>query len=165
MTFDKASTDQQPQLADLSDLAFDLTRWPFYWVTQASARYLLLLEKQLKSSDLDIPTWRVLMLLNSGASRSVSYLAQHSITKLSTMTRIVKRMCEQGLAQVEPSKTDARVTEVRLTEAGRAARRTAWHHAQQIVGDALHDIPRDDMQALKQTLSAIVANFDRSQEP
>jgi MarR family transcriptional regulator, organic hydroperoxide resistance regulator len=148
----------------MKDLDFDLKRWPFYWITQVSARYLQRLEQNLKGDGLDIPTWRVLMLLNSGTPRSVSYLAQHSITKLSTMTRIVKRMCDQGLAEVAQSSADARVTEVWLTDLGREARQVAWAQAQAIVIDALHDIPRQDMQALKKTLSAIVANLDNDSE-
>ena len=143
----------------MSDVDFDLKRWPFYWITQVAARYLQLLEQNLKRSDLDIPTWRVLMLLNTGAPRSVSYLSQHSITKLSTMTRIVKRMCDSGLAEVAPSSTDARVTEVRLTDLGRQAREVAWTHAHEIVADALEDIPRDEIQNLKEVLGKILSNF------
>ncbi|MEX0300578.1 MAG: MarR family transcriptional regulator, partial [Kordiimonas sp.] len=46
--------------------SFELEKWPFYLITRTSSTYMKTLEAELKGGDLDIPSWRVLMLLGGG---------------------------------------------------------------------------------------------------
>ena len=122
---------------EFEDGPFDVHEWPFYWLTKVYGRYISEMELSLKPVELDIPRWRVLMLLKDDRARSVSYLSEEAITKLSTMTRIVQRMKQDGLLVTRPRETDQRVTEVLLTENGRRARMLARQKADDIYAKAL----------------------------
>ena len=71
---------------------FDRRAWPFYWITQVAAKYERVIEVRLKELELDIPSWRVLMLMQEDKPRSISFLADQCISKQPTLTRIVYRM-------------------------------------------------------------------------
>lgn len=102
---------------------FNFMEWPFYWLARADRSYLSILETALARRDLDIASWRVLMILHARRSASVSEIAEHSIVKLSTMTKIIQRMQAAGLVTNHPSKSDGRITMVTITP--RARKRAA----------------------------------------
>ena len=78
---------------------FSYEEFPFYWLARVHAIYSLEMEKVLKKLGTDIPTRRVLLMLRLHGTVSVSELANHAIIKLSTLTRIVQRMREEGLVE------------------------------------------------------------------
>ena len=53
--------------------SFNRREWVFYWVTLLAAKYEQKLEIHLKKEGLDIPSWRVLMLMDPDKPRSVSF--------------------------------------------------------------------------------------------
>jgi len=59
-----------------------------------------------------------LWILNENGESSISEISTHAIAKLSTITKIVYRMKDDGLVDTAPSPEDGRVTHVRITEAG-----------------------------------------------
>jgi len=79
------------------------------------------MEKLLKRIDLDIPRWRVLNILFENDDSSISEISEHAVAKLSTITKIVYRMKDDGLVETSQSTQDGRVTQVSLTAAGRQA--------------------------------------------
>lgn len=111
---------------------FHIAEWPFYWLARATGRYLQEMETALKPLGLDVPRWRTLMVLSEFDPASVSEIADHAIVKLSTMTRIVQRMAEDGLVRLDTRTSDARVTEVSLTAHGKIAARDAWVEADRL---------------------------------
>ena len=139
---------------------FDVQKSPFYWLTKAYGRYIAEMELSLKEVELDIPRWRVLMLLEEERARSISYLAQEAIAKLSTMTRIVQRMQQDGLLITRPRASDQRVTEALLTVNGRRARLLALQKADDIYTRALGTLPSADVDALNASLSKIHTNLE-----
>ena len=100
---------------------FQLEDSPFYWLTRVSGRYLLQMERHLKAIGMDVPRWRVLMILAEDEPATITNLSERSVVKLATMTRIVQRMAADGLVTTEGSITDGRVTQVSMTAAGRDA--------------------------------------------
>jgi len=152
----EASDNKKPQK---STIPFDREKWPFYWMTKANGLYLATLEKSLKDSDLDIPSWRALMLLDGDDARSISFLAKESIIKLSTMTRIIQRMEKDELVIVRQRARDARVTEALLTPKGREARKVAWALAEDVMEKAFEGISTSDLQDLMKILMRVTANF------
>ncbi|WP_232846460.1 MarR family winged helix-turn-helix transcriptional regulator [Amphritea pacifica] len=76
------------------------------------------MEKTLKPLGMDIARWRVAVLLSLYGTLSISDIAEHAIGKLPTMTKIVYRMRDAGLVEVNASETDGRVTVVSLTDEG-----------------------------------------------
>ena len=138
--------------------SFNRREWVFYWTTLLAAKYEQKLDVYLKSVGLDVPSWRVLMLMQPDKPRSVSFLANQSITKQSTMTRIVYRMRDKGLVKIESSKDDGRVSVVTATSEGLKLRSKAWTGVQKSTTKALESLDNDTIDSLNKSLSAL---FDR----
>lgn len=115
------------QLADPANPEFRLAGSPFYWLARVAGRYRLDMDRVLKPIGMDVPRWRVLAILSEHEPASVSELCDHAVIRLSTMTRIVQRLAEAGLVTTRQREADGRVTEVTLTDQGRAAA-VAVHH-------------------------------------
>jgi DNA-binding MarR family transcriptional regulator len=141
------------------DSDFDLRSWPFYWITRSNNAYLSTLEGILKRNQLDIPRWRVLMLLSCEQARSVTYLAEEAIIKLSTMTRIIQRMGQEGLVETRPLESDNRVTEVLLTLKGDDARSEAQRAASDVFAKAFEGVSQQEITALNGTLARVLSNL------
>lgn len=137
---------------------FDRREWVFYWITIVGAKYEQKLEEHLKNEGLDIPSWRVLMLMDSDKPRSVSFLANQSITKQSTMTRIVYRMRDKGLVTVKTSKEDGRVSVVSATTKGYKLRQKAWMLVKHSTNETFEGMENEKIDELNSSLSLI---FDR----
>ena len=103
-------------LPDHEDFSYE--EFPFYWLARVHSVYALEMEKVLKKLGTDIPARRVLLILRRQGPVSVSELATHAIIKLSTITRIVQRMRDEGLVQTATNPDDARITDVSMTPKG-----------------------------------------------
>lgn len=119
MTTGQSESDNR-RLGDPGSPAFQLDRYPFYLLNRAVSRYSVVIETRLRAIDLDIPNWRVLMVLGERAPRSIGQIADACVINLSTMMRIIGRMKLAGLVTSAARPSDARVTEVFLTEQGAA---------------------------------------------
>ena len=97
---------------------FEIDEFPFYWVARLNSLYAMEMEKTLKPMNMDISRWRVAMLLRIHGELSISDIAEHALGKLPTITKIVYRMRDEGLVDVNTSETDGRVTVVTLTDQG-----------------------------------------------
>jgi len=111
--------EQTRRTSDPGSEEFRLERYPFYQVNRVLSRYNLIIERELRKIDVDIPTWRVLMILGEQAPRSIGQISRAGVVNLSTMMRIVERMTNAGLVSRNTSAADARVIDVSLTQAGR----------------------------------------------
>lgn len=105
-------------LGDPGTSAFRVEKYPFFLLNRLVGRYNGVIDGRLREIGLDIPYWRVLMILGERSPRGVRDIAAAAVIPLSTMTRIIQRMTASGLVAAGPSAEDARVTEVSLTPAG-----------------------------------------------
>lgn len=126
---------------------FAIADYPFYQLNRTVSRYNILIERLLREIQLDIPTWRVLMILGEASPQSVSQIAERAVINISTMVRIADRMKRSGYVLAEPSTQDRRVTQLDLTELGHerlaAARQlTAPLYHQAIAGFSGQDFGR-----------------------
>lgn len=138
---------------------FRFEEFPFYWLARTYDLYESEVEKVLKKLGTDLPSRRVLMMLQLHGTVSVSELATHSILKLSTATRIVQRMRDEGLVDTQTNEEDARITNVLMTEKGRelldriqAATHKIYVRSYQSLGDP-------QLEKLTQTLQVIFRNL------
>lgn len=99
---------------------FRVKRYPFYLLNRLVSRYNSIIDARLRAITLDIPSWRVLMILGEKSPRPTREIADAAVINLSTMTRIIQRMTAAGLVTSRPSSDDARVTMVCLADAGEA---------------------------------------------
>ena len=97
---------------------FSLESFPFYWVTQVHAQYVLNVDHALKKYGLDNSRRRILLALDSKPHASVSDLSDMVVSKMSTTTKIVYRLKDEGLVETYSCEDDARITRVLLTEKG-----------------------------------------------
>jgi len=114
-------TPSHPGRYDPGSADFHKEDFPFYWLAMVHGRYSQYMEKSLKRIGLDIARWRVLFILKENGQSSISEISTHAIAKLSTITKTVYRMKDDGLVDTAPCEEDGRVTQVRITAEGRAA--------------------------------------------
>lgn len=107
------------ELGDPGSENFHLEAYPFYLLNRAVSRYNVVIEAQLRRIAIDIPTWRVLMILGESEPRPIAQIAKCAVINISTMARIVDRMIDADLIQTLPSAADGRVTRLALTSLGR----------------------------------------------
>ena len=72
----------------------------------------------VQANGFTISDWRVLSTLSGGKPISIGELAQVSVTKQPTVTRLLDRMEAQGYVKRIPHETDRRITLVRITRKG-----------------------------------------------
>lgn len=97
---------------------FKRREFPFYWIAQINALYSREMERLLKRVDMDVPRWRIIMILKEHSELSISEIASQAVAKLPTTTKIVYRMRDEGLVNLVTSSEDGRVTLVSLTDKG-----------------------------------------------
>lgn len=140
--------------------AFRVDLYPFFLVNRLAGRYNATIEPRLRAIGLDIPNWRVLMILGERAPRGVRDIADAAVIPLSTMTRIVQRMAGAGLVAVEPSVDDARVTMVALTKAGEAKLVEARGVTSPVYRQVIRGLSARDFDRLVALLDQLYRNLD-----
>ena len=97
---------------------FNIENFPFYWITQVHSQYVLNVVHVLKKYGVDNSRRRLLVTLKAKPHASVSELSELIVSKMSTTTKIVYRLKEEGFVDTYSCENDARITRVFLTEAG-----------------------------------------------
>lgn len=97
---------------------YDIEQFPYYWVTQVHAQYVQNVDQALKKYGLDNSRRRILLALRSKAHASVSDLSDMVVSKMSTTTKIVYRLKDEGYIETYSCKEDGRITRVFLTDKG-----------------------------------------------
>ena len=144
-------------MSDDRQLSYD--DWPFYWLTRAHNRYLDALNSALAGTGLDATTWRITMILKDQPWLSVSDIATQANTKLSTMTKAIKRMEAAGLVETRAGDVDRRVTEVRMTEAGKAQVELSVATTRHVYNRAFGNLDAKRLATLKQLLGEVAENL------
>jgi DNA-binding MarR family transcriptional regulator len=97
----------------------------------------------------------VLQLLEDGRPRSLSELAGATLTDLSSVSAVVRRLVERGLVVRGVSSDDARRAALALTDEGRALLRRAPRAPQERLLGALRTLPKGQRAALADALGAV----------
>jgi MarR family transcriptional regulator, organic hydroperoxide resistance regulator len=99
--------------------SFEVESWPFYRIARLTSRYNLRLDRLLKPIQMDVMRWRVLSLLVDRRAATVTTISEITVTKISTIAKVIQRMEVQKLVRTGVSASDARATEVSITPLGR----------------------------------------------
>lgn len=143
-----------PQFAD-----FRLADSPLYLIVRTAGRYAQELENALNASGMDLLSWRALMIVNEASPSSVSEIAERSVTRLSTMTRVVQRLEKKKLVKLAKRRADARVTEVHLTARGKRCVEDERATAGEIYRRATRNLSVADITTLKRLTRQLFANL------
>lgn len=146
-------------LGDPGTAAFQVGKYPFFLLNRLVARYNIIIESKLRTIGLDIPSWRVLMVLGEGSPRAASQLADATVIIPSTLTRVMQRMAASGLVEIRQSVGDARVTEVRLLEVGQVKLDAARGVTSPIYQKVIENLSREDFDRLTDLLNLLHDNL------
>ena len=138
--------------ADPASPSFRLDHSPFYRLTHVESAYREKMESALKSVGMDLPSWRVLMILNEKSPSTVSEIANRAAMKLSTMTKVTQRMEKEGLVALSRSQRDARSTDVVPTQQGQEAALKIKQAASKIFRQATQALTNEDIRKLNSIL-------------
>src|SRR5690606_4765756 len=118
-----------------------------------------LMNRSLRNIGLDVSSWLVLSILDAHRECSMSDLAALASANLSTTTKIVYRLQEQGLVLTTTSSNDARVTNVHITEPGLEALRQSEERTAQLVERSLQGFNPAQVRKLNLQLEKLLANL------
>ncbi|OTG58953.1 MarR family transcriptional regulator [Acinetobacter sp. ANC 3903] len=97
---------------------FNLENSLYHWITQVHTQYIQNVDHALKKYGLDNSRRRILLALKSKNKASISDLSEMLISKMSTTTKVVYRLRDEGLVNTYCCEDDARITRVSLTDKG-----------------------------------------------
>ncbi len=143
-----------PESAD-----FRLGNSPLYLIVRTAGRYAHEMQNALDASGMDLLSWRALMIVDETSPSSVSEIAERSVTRLSTMTRVVQRLEKKNLVSLAKRRSDARVTEVHLTALGKRCVERERATAGEIYRRAVRGFSSADVAALNRFTRRIFANL------
>jgi DNA-binding MarR family transcriptional regulator len=118
----------------------------------------------VRRKGLSVAEWRVLSSLAGGEPVSTGRLAQLSLTKGPTATRLLDRLESRGQIERLPDPADRRVTKVRITAAGQRTVAKLMALAKEHEARVLEPFGLDRAEALKATLRRMI-ELHRPAEP
>ncbi|MDE1138708.1 MAG: MarR family transcriptional regulator [Paraburkholderia tropica] len=110
----------------------------------------------VQAAGFEVSDWRVLSTLSDGKPISIGRLAQISVTKQPTVTRLLDRMEAQGYVKRIPSEADRRVTNVRITPRGQKLVSELMVQAKLHEDQVLEPLGKDKAEELKATLRLLI---------
>ncbi len=155
----RASTRDARVLGDPLTPGFRIDDSPFYLLARAYGRYTHAMEDSLRAIGMDLPRWRVLMLVHEKSPSSVSEIADRAVLRLSTMTRVAQRLAADGLVRLAARKADGRITDVFITARGRAAVRQVRIVASGIYNRAFEAFEPREIADLTRVLRRVFGNL------
>jgi DNA-binding MarR family transcriptional regulator len=138
---------------------FEIDASPFYLIARTAGRYAMDMENALRILDLDLASWRALMLVHTTNPSSVSEITERAVMRLSTMTRVVQRLQKRGLVRVDTRKGDGRVTDVFITSEGEEMVTKIRAIASRIYNIAFHDLTAAEIATLNALLGRVFRNL------
>lgn len=128
-----------------------------YLLGQANHALYKDFDAQVRAAGLSSIEWRVLATLHDGAPLTVSALAREVLSKQPTVTKLVRRMVEQGWLELLADSTDQRRTLVAVTAAGRRLVKPLVQRARSHEARLLQALGAREVAALKQLLNKLSA--------
>ncbi len=148
--------------ADPALKGFTLDQSPFYLMTQATGLYTLIMERSLKAVGMDLPRWRVLMVLHEQSPSTVSEISRRSVMKLSTMTKVAQRLEKEDYVKLAPNEDDKRATDVHLQSRGEEAVEVIREVASQVYQQATKSFSDQEILSLNKLLTKLSEELRRS---
>jgi MarR family transcriptional regulator, organic hydroperoxide resistance regulator len=131
-----------------------------YQLYRVTNRLNLRLQGRLKAIGINLSQWRVLSVLRSFGTLSISGIVDHTLMEQPTVSRVVVQLEQDGLVGRRVSTGDSRMTDITLTAKGAetfdSIRESAYRHEKL----ALEGLDRARLTALREMLRHIEQNID-----
>jgi DNA-binding MarR family transcriptional regulator len=142
--------------------AFRLATSPFYLIAHADYMYHDRMDAVLAERGVSKSMYRILTVLRDHQPCRMTDLADMALIKRFTVSRIVDRMAQSGLVETVRSAEDSRVTDVQMSEAGRALLGTLTPRVAPLFVEATEGLSHDELTRLVATLQIIGSNLARA---
>jgi DNA-binding MarR family transcriptional regulator len=116
----------------------------------------------LAPNDLSIAMWRVLAVLSSNGEQRQIDLSEMTSIDASTLSRLVTRLVDLGLATRRRSKTSSREVVVELTAKGRDIVDRLIPVAQELEQIAIAGVPPEELAIVRRALRRMYENLAKS---
>jgi DNA-binding MarR family transcriptional regulator len=123
-------------------------------------RFNVLIKGRVLQCGVDIPCWRVLLVLGEKSPRSLGAIAEATLINLSTLMRIVQRMQRAKLVTCRRGRADQRITDVGLTPAGRRKLTAARRNVAPIYQRLIQGFSAGEFDQLLNMLGRLQINLD-----
>ncbi|MGF7146598.1 DNA-binding MarR family transcriptional regulator [Sphingomonas zeicaulis] len=144
-------------LADGDRWMDDYLPYQLYRVTN---RLNVRLQGRLKSIGINLSQWRVLSVLRSYGTLSISGIVEHTLMEQPTVSRVVVQLEQDAMVARQTSAGDSRMTDITLTAKGAetfdSIRESAYRHEKM----ALDGLEPARLDALRETLRLIERNIE-----
>lgn len=125
-------------------------------LAQASALISTEFHAVVRASGFSVSEWRILATLTDGDGMSIGELAQISVTKQPTVTRLLDRMEAKNYVERFAHETDRRITMVRITHQGQTILTDLIRQAKEHEHRVLKPFGHQQAEDLKATLRKII---------
>jgi len=141
---------------------FRLAVSPFYLMAHADFDYHEDMSTVLEKHGVNRSMYRIMTVLREHETANIGFLAERSLTKRNTASRIVERMVSKELAKAFPNPSDSRVTEVVLTQRGKDLLNSLTPIVGRQFQRAIDGIDNEELEHLVLVLQKISSNLSRS---
>ena len=158
-----ARADAEASLRDLGSQSSDFQAQPFheeylpFLLTRAGHQLAGGFQRQLRTRDFGMLSWRVLAALSSRDGWTISELGTASLAKQPTLSKLIDRLERRGLVVRTSDPTDARRVLVSLTDQGQRSIAPVLNDAASFNRSLLADFPPEELTALKRVLRKMIA--------
>lgn len=156
----ETSTDLSLNKYKPASADFEFQHYPFYWIMKVSSTYSQRMEKALKKGNINITSWRILMILKECGRLSVTDITNHAVSKTPTITRATYKIQEQGLVNISTSELDARVSMVEITEQGLATIDNVIKYSTKLFDGFYQDFTSAEIELLNGLLQKFYLNLE-----
>lgn len=131
-----------------------------YLLNRAGARIATAFSKEVRPLGATLQTWRVLAALRERDGRRMGDLSETTSIEVSTLTRLVDNMENEGLVARRRDAADARAVTLHATPAGRRMTRMILPIAERYEKVALQGFSESEATVLKTALRRLFDNMD-----
>ena len=140
----------------------DLSRYLPQMLNRLAARMNERLAEELATIDLPIAHWRILAILNWRGPCTLKELREWTVIDLSTASRAVKRLEEEGYVMRDRQMRDKRSRLIQLTEAGKSRYREGWTIVSGFHAHVFADLSPVEHEKLLDALNDALQRLERS---
>ncbi|SMF60937.1 MarR family winged helix-turn-helix transcriptional regulator [Allosphingosinicella indica] len=131
-----------------------------YQLYRVTNRLNVRLQGRLKAIGINLSQWRVLSVLRSYGTLSISGIVDYTLMEQPTVSRVVVQLEQDGMVTRRISADDSRMSDITLVakgaEAFDAIRESAYRHEKM----ALEGLDAELLSSLRKTLQRIERNID-----
>jgi DNA-binding MarR family transcriptional regulator len=119
------------------------------------------LAQELRTINLPLTHWRVIAILKTRGCCTLSEVAELTVIEMSTLSRTVKRLEEEGMVERAWETEDSRRRALVLTERGQQVFATAWALVSNFYDYLFADVTADEQKTIRSAMHRIHKRLER----